>query len=135
MTASLAFCMLVNSHRRLKRHRLTRKMETYVLGSMTECSADSLPPGTFPYLSSLIRHTFSISDPWGPCLCMKGSHRRTTQGILRTRYPITAGWTEAMWIQSLPKTSIHDRCCRESNPGPLDLESNALTTQPRTFGR
>ena len=61
-----------------------------------------------------------------------GSHRRTTQGILRTRYPITVGWTEAMWIHSLPKASMHDQCCRESNPEPLDIESSALTIQPRT---
>ena len=43
--------------------------------------------------------------------------------------PITAGWTEAVWIQSLPKASIHGRCCGNRTQHPLTL---ALTAQPGT---
>ena len=35
-----------------------------------------------------------------------------------------------MWIQTLPKDFTNDRCHRESNPRPLTLRSNALTTRP-----
>ena len=45
---------------------------------------------------------------------------------------ITAGWTEAVWIQSLPKAFTHNLRCQNRTPDPLhDLRSKALTIQPR----
>ena len=35
--------------------------------------------------------------------------------------PISAMWTQAVWIQSLPKAITHDWYCRNRTPGPLDL--------------
>jgi len=45
-----------------------------------------------------------------------------------TRYPFTAGWTEAVWDQPAQGCFMNDQCHRESNPGPLALRPNALTT-------
>ena len=45
--------------------------------------------------------------------------------------PITAGWSGAVWIQSLPKVFIQP-ALQELKPRPLDLESDALTTRPRS---
>ena len=43
--------------------------------------------------------------------------------------PITALWPKASWNWGLPDTSTHDHQWK-LNPRPLDLESNALSTQP-----
>ena len=43
--------------------------------------------------------------------------------------PITAGWPEAVWIQSLPKASTHDQRLGNRTPDPIDIGSYALTTR------
>ena len=48
--------------------------------------------------------------------------------------PITAGWTEAVWIHNFHKAFAHDRRCGNrtpQTPRPLDHAPNALITRPR----
>ena len=44
--------------------------------------------------------------------------------------PITAGWTETVWTHELTQGFYARPAPWESNPRPLDLGSNALTTTP-----
>ena len=80
-------------------------------------STSQLPPG-------IGTHSFTVSSPWGEYNADYSGVEYSQSQLYHFTFhqvPITAGWTEAMWIQSLPKAFMHDQCHRESNPRPLDL--------------
>ena len=77
--------------------------------------------GLYNYLPWLWNSTCTVSSPWGECSHAAYKRQRfyTIHNILFPfhQVPITVGWPEVVWIQSLPKASSHDRRRGNRTPG------------------
>ena len=59
--------------------------------------------GLYINYPQVLEHSFTVSPPWGEC-----SHSDSTNFSFHL-VPITAGWTEVVWIQNLLKSFTHDQ--------------------------